>query len=488
MSLGEDVGEWHDGGNRMTEQVVLNHGTAQAGAKHREQAVSAGQDARASQNLNEPWEKICANLRTVHGVQTFDNWMASIRPGELAGSTLVLALPNRFMANYVKANYVDSIREQVRKELPVAQDVRLVVKTMQEAPKAPTQTAEPAAKDRLSTPLDERLTFDSFVVGKPNEFCYAAAKKVAEGKTDFNPLFVHGGVGLGKTHILQAIAWEFKQRKADARVIYMSAERFMYRFINALRYDTILKFKQEMRSADLLLVDDVQFLAGKESTQEEFFHTFNYLIDNARQMVISADRSPSDLTGVEERIRSRLSWGLVADVHPMDYELRLGILQSKAQKLQHADAGEDVLQFLARNITSNARELEGALIRITAHAQLLNKPVTLDLTRDVLQDVLRANHRRITVKEIQRQVADHYAIRVNDMLSSRRTRNLVRPRQVAMFLSKQLTTRSLPEIAREFHGKDHTTVMYAVRRVEELRLTDSDLDNDLTLLRRRLEA
>lgn len=476
----------------MTEQVALNHGTAQAGQHNREHAVSAGQEAAASQksgdqNLDAPWQKICANLRAAHGAQTFDNWMATIRPGELAGSTLVLALPNRFMANYVKANYVDSIREEVRKELPIAQDVRLVVKTMQDVPK-PTAQTEPVSKDRLSTPLDERLTFDSFVVGKPNEFCVAAAKKVAEGKTDFNPLFVHGGVGLGKTHILQAIAWEFKQRKADARVIYMSAERFMYRFINALRYDTILKFKQEMRSADLLLIDDVQFLAGKESTQEEFFHTFNYLIDNARQMVISADRSPSDLTGVEERIRSRLSWGLVADVHPMDYELRLGILQSKAQRLQHADVGEDVLQFLARNITSNARELEGALIRITAHAQLLNKPVTLDLTRDVLQDVLRANHRRITVKEIQRQVADHYAIRVNDMLSSRRTRNLVRPRQVAMFLSKQLTTRSLPEIAREFHGKDHTTVMYAVRRVEELRLTDSDLDNDLTLLRRRLEA
>jgi len=476
----------------MTEQVALNHGTVQAAQNNREYAVSAGQEATASQksdgqNLDASWQKICANLRAAHGAQTFDNWMASIRPSELAGSTLVLALPNRFMANYVKANYVDSIREQVRKELPKAQDVRLVVKTMQDMPK-PSAQAEPVSKDRLSTPLDERLTFDSFVVGKPNEFCVAAAKKVAEGKTDFNPLFVHGGVGLGKTHILQAIAWEFKQRKADARVIYMSAERFMYRFINALRYDTILKFKQEMRSADLLLIDDVQFLAGKESTQEEFFHTFNYLIDNARQMVISADRSPSDLTGVEERIRSRLSWGLVADVHPMDYELRLGILQSKAQRLQHADVGEDVLQFLARNITSNARELEGALIRITAHAQLLNKPVTLDLTRDVLQDVLRANHRRITVKEIQRQVADHYAIRVNDMLSSRRTRNLVRPRQVAMFLSKQLTTRSLPEIAREFHGKDHTTVMYAVRRVEELRLTDSDLDNDLTLLRRRLEA
>ncbi|MGD8325939.1 MAG: chromosomal replication initiator protein DnaA [Sphingomonadales bacterium] len=474
----------------MTQQVALDHSADIDGANtNREASVTAKQGAKTSQSLNEPWEKICANLRAVHGAQTFDNWMASIRPGELAGSTLVLALPNRFMANYVKANYVDSIREQVRKELPVAQDVRLIVKTMQGAPKPQAQAAaESTTKDRLSTPLDERLTFDSFVVGKPNEFCYAAAKKVAEGKTDFNPLFVHGGVGLGKTHILQAIAWEFKQRKADARVIYMSAERFMYRFINALRYDTILKFKQEMRSADLLLIDDVQFLAGKESTQEEFFHTFNYLIDNARQMVISADRSPADLTGVEERIRSRLSWGLVADVHPMDYELRLGILQSKAQKLQHADVGEDVLQFLARNITSNARELEGALIRITAHAQLLNKPVTLDLTRDVLQDVLRANHRRITVKEIQRQVADHYAIRVNDMLSSRRTRNLVRPRQVAMFLAKQLTTRSLPEIAREFHGKDHTTVMYAVRRVEELRQTDSDLDNDLTLLRRRLEA
>lgn len=451
---------------------------------------------QGADDLMADWEKICVSLRAMHGTQTFDNWLASIKPGELAGSTLVLSLPNRFLANYVKANYVDSIRDVVRKEMPSAQDVRLIVKPIPVTAdakdgantKAAPVTEIESARDRLGTPLDERLTFDSFVVGKPNEFCYAAARKVAEGKLEFNPLFVHGSVGLGKTHILQAIAWEVKNRNPKARVIYMSAERFMYRFINALRYDTIMKFKEEMRAADLLLIDDVQFLAGKESTQEEFFHTFNYLIDNGRQMVISADRSPADLQGVEERIRSRLSWGLVADVHPMDYELRLGILQSKSQKLNGVDVPQDVMQFLARHITSNARELEGSLIRIAAHAQLLNKPITLDLSRDVLQDVLRANNRRITVKDIQREVAEHFAVRLSDMLSTKRTRVLVRPRQIAMYLAKQMTTKSLPEIARDFQGKDHTTVMYAVRRIEEMRQTDSDLDSDLTLLRRRLEA
>ncbi|MFZ5610570.1 MAG: chromosomal replication initiator protein DnaA [Pseudomonadota bacterium] len=453
-------------------------------------AVAVDHDLRAA------WQRVCNRLRQVHGAQTYDNWFARIIPDSLAGSTLVLTLPNRFMANYVKANFVDSIRDQLGHELPVARDVRLVVGTPA-APKgahaadpACAMRALPAPRERLGTPLDERLTFESFVVGKPNEFCYAAARKVAQGRTaEFNPLFIHGGVGLGKTHILQAIAWEVTRREPAARVLYMSAERFMYRFINALRYDTILKFKEEMRSVDLLLIDDVQFLAGKESTQEEFFHTFNFLVDNAKQMVISADRSPADLEGVEERIRSRLSWGLVADVHPMDYELRLGILQAKAARLgERAAVPEEVLQFLARHITSNARELEGALIRIVAHAQLLNVPPTLDVTREVLQDVLRANHRRMTVKDIQREVAEHYNIRLADLLSSRRTRTVVRPRQVAMFLAKKLTTRSLPEIAREFHGKDHTTVMYAVRRIEELAQTDSELDHDLTLLRRRLEG
>ncbi|MFP6745889.1 MAG: chromosomal replication initiator protein DnaA, partial [Alphaproteobacteria bacterium] len=337
--------------------------------------------------------------------------------------------------------------------------------------------------------LDQRFTFDNFVVGKSNEFAYAAARRVADADTvPFNPLFIYGGVGLGKTHLMHAIAWQIRQADPDRRVVYLSAEKFMYQFIQALRFQNTMSFKERFRSIDVLMIDDVQFIGGKDSTQEEFFHTFNALVEQNHQLVITGDRSPSDLDGMEERLRSRLGWGLVADIHPTDYELRLGILQSKSEQLASAAIPERVLEFLAHKITSSVRELEGALNRVVAHATLIGRPVTLETTQELLQDVLRAHDRRITIEEIQKRVAEHFNIRIADMHSARRARAVARPRQVAMYLAKQLTSRSLPEIGRKFGGRDHTTVMHAVKKVEQLRETDAAFAEDIDLLRRMLES
>ncbi|MCZ6605158.1 MAG: chromosomal replication initiator protein DnaA, partial [Alphaproteobacteria bacterium] len=291
----------------------------------------------------------------------------------------------------------------------------------------------------------------------------------------FNPLFLYGGVGLGKTHLMHAIAWHIYRRNPDRRVMYLSSIK------------TTMDFKEQFRSVDVLMIDDIQFIAGKDSTQEEFFHTFNALVDQNCQIIVSADKSPNDLEGMEERLRSRLGWGLVADIHPTDYELRLGILQAKAEQLG-LDSQPKVLEFLAHRITSNVRELEGALNRIVAHSSLVGRAVSLDTTQEVLQDLLRANDRKVTIEEIQKKVAEHFNIRFADMHSARRARAVARPRQVAMYLSKQLTSRSLPEIGRKFGGRDHTTVMHAVRKIDELRSTDSSFNEDIELLKRMLET
>ncbi|MCA8932334.1 MAG: chromosomal replication initiator protein DnaA, partial [Rhodospirillaceae bacterium] len=295
-----------------------------------------------------------------------------------------------------------------------------------------------------------------------------------------------GGVGLGKTHLMHAIAWHLRRARPDRRVLYLSAEKFMYQFIRALRFKDTMNFKQMFRSVDVLMIDDVQFISGKEATQEEFFHTFNALVDENRQVVVSADKSPTQLD-IEDRLKSRLGWGLVADIHPTNYELRLGILHSKAEKLP-VRAPDKVLEFLAHRLSANVRELEGALNRLAAHAELVGRPITLDSTQELLADVLRASDRRVTIDEIQKAVASHFRIKVSDMHSARRARAVARPRQVAMWLCKQLTPRSLPEIGRKFGGRDHTTVMHAVRKIEELSATDASFAEDLELLRRTLEG
>ena len=386
------------------------------------------------------------------------------------------------------------------KENPAVKAIDIAIQSERDVPPPPGKKhADDEASARLgshsakyssdlSAPLDRRCTFEQFVVGKPNEFAYAASRRVAEAaKSPFNPLFLYGGVGLGKTHLMHAIAWHIRERTPKRTVIYLSAEKFMYRFIRALREQNTVDFKDQFRSVDVLMIDDVQFISGKDSTQEEFFHTFNSLVDQGRQIVISADKSPSDLEGMEERLISRLNCGLVADIHATTYELRLGILQSKAEQLA-VKMPQKVLEFLAHKITANVRELEGGLNRVVAHAQLVGSDITLETTQEVLHDLLRANDRRVTIEEIQKRVAAHFNIRVSDMHSARRARSVARPRQVAMYLAKQLTARSLPEIGRKFGGRDHTTVMHAVKKVEELSEHDSSFAEDVELLRRMLEG
>ncbi len=468
--------------------------------------ITRGSDRGASQNLagqglsddiHEQWEKILNRLRTEVGETAFQSWLRPMRLRRFHSECIQISVPTRFMRDWAVAHYDDRLSELWYTENIGVKGVEIVVHadiatsndvTIVNAEKEVSGIVEGArTSDSLSAPLDERFTFDQFVVGKPNEFAYAAARRVGEASTvPFNPLFLYGGVGLGKTHLMHAIAWHVRQATPERSVLYLSAEKFMYRFIRALREQNTVDFKEQFRSVDVLMIDDVQFIAGKDSTQEEFFHTFNSLVDQGRQIVISSDKSPSDLEGMEERLVSRLNCGLVADIHATTYELRLGILQSKAQKLGVV-VPIKVLEFLAHKITSNVRELEGALNRVVAHAQLVGRDISLETSQEVLHDLLRANDRRVTIEEIQKQVASHFNIRVSDMHSARRARAVARPRQVAMYLAKQLTTRSLPEIGRKFGGRDHTTVMHAVRKVDELREHDLSFKEDVELLRRMLE-
>ena len=479
--------------------------------------------------LAEVWAKIRGRLRDEVGELEYRSWLRQMTLSALVGEEVVVMLPTRFLRDWVRGHYGDRLQALWQAEVPAIRRIEFRVlpepraEALKPAAKAemprPTingatrparaeaaeaglaeplgRAAEPRATDPRgdwSAPLDPRFTFDTFVVGKPNEFAHACARRVAErpATPGFNPLFLYGGVGLGKTHLMHAIAWAIREHGAqDGRppqtVAYMSAEKFMYRFIAALRSQSTMEFKESLRSVDVLLIDDLQFLIGKDNTQEEFFHTFNALVDVGKQIIVSSDKSPSDLAGIEDRLRTRLGQGMVADLHATTYELRISVLQSKVAQAGVAVPAK-VLEFLAHKIATNVRELEGALNRLIAHANLFGRAVTLEGAQEVLHDVLRAHDRRLTIEEIQKKVAEHYNIRLSDMSSPRRARNVARPRQVAMYLAKQLTTRSLPEIGRRFGGRDHTTVMHAVSRVAELMQGDNAFAEDVELLRRMLET
>ena len=446
------------------------------------------------------WELIRSSLRRDCGARTFDGWLRPIALGSFdpETGTLRLELPSQFMADWVQTHFSERLTMAWRATLPAVRNVRIGVgaaaprtAAVVEIP-APASGSEPAARDSghvYAVALEPRYRFESFVVGKANEVAFNASQTLATAKTVvFNPLFLHGGTGRGKTHLLHAIGHEFHRIRPRGKIIYMSAEKFMVEFVAALRANETIQFKQQLRSADLLMIDDVQFIAGKESTQEEFFHTMNEIISAGRRLVISSDRAPQDLDGIEPRILSRLSWGLVADINQADLELRLSIIAKKLEALPDVAVPGDVQMFLAKRISSNVRELEGALNRIAAYAMMQNRVIDLDFVGEVLASTLRANQRRISIDEIQTRVSDHYRIRKAEMTSARRAREVARPRQVAMYLSKQLTPRSLPEIGRRFGGRDHTTVIHAVKQIEKLRAQDPELDSDIRLLTRQLES
>lgn len=451
----------------------------------------------------EHWGQVRAQLEKSLGNDAFKNWIAPLKYTGSGEGVAHFATPTKFIGNWVDRNYGRRICELMSKNGTSVD--RVDFKVVQAAASAAGSNKTPCAKTSRTaatsgsdlqfptSKIDKRFTFDNFVVGKPNELAHAASKRVAESPVvSFNPLFLYGGVGLGKTHLMHAIAWDIQEKRPDAKVLYLSAEQFMHKFVQALRFKDMMNFKEMFRSVDVLMIDDVQFIAGKESTQDEFFHTFNALIDQGKQIVISADRAPSDIDNIDERIKSRLQWGLVVDIHPTDYELRLGILQSKAEAnlIAYPDVviSSGVLEFLAHRISSNVRVLEGALTRLFAFASLVGREITLDVAKESLSDVLRASERKVTVDEIIRKVADHYNLKINDILSARRARAVARPRQIAMYLAKNLTSKSLPDIGRRFGGRDHTTVIHAVKKITELKTTDAGIEEDVELLRRMLEG
>ncbi len=453
--------------------------------------------------MDKIWGQACAELENSVGPNNYNHWIKPLRLASIEEGAARFISPTRFISDWVNRHFAKEIMSVLNRTGENVERLRFDVGSAAARPAAqaaapadvPAQapTARVAPRADLGAPLDPRYTFGNFVVGKPNELAHAAARRVSEGgPVGFNPLFLYGGVGLGKTHLMHAIAHDYQTRHPSAQVLYLSAEQFMYRFVQALRESTIMDFKGMFRNVNMLMVDDVQFIAGKDSTQEEFFHTFNALVDQGKQIVISADRAPAEIKGLEERIKSRLSCGLIVDLHPTTYELRLGILQSKTAvfRAQQPDLeiGAGVLEFLAHRITTNVRVLEGALQRLFAHASLLRREITLEVAQECLADILRTNDRKINIDDIQRKVAEHYNIRLADMMGPKRARNVARPRQIAMYLSKQLTSRSLPEIGRRFGGRDHTTIMHGVRKIEELIIDDSAMSEDIAVLKRMLEA
>ena len=457
------------------------------------------------------WNRVQDRMRSDLGDNVWRNWIKGLDFGKMDHGVMVLYSGSSLVASRVNSQYADRLRMYWQAESREIRQVR--VEHRQHTPVMPEKpydkpvashpvdadqgatyspqlsaTRRTDSGDELGGVLDPRMTFENFIVGKPNELAYAAAMRAAESDApSFNPLFLHGGVGLGKTHLMHAIAWQIRRRDPSRKVVYLSAEKFMYRFIRALRYRDTMQFKEQFRSVDVLMVDDVQFISGKDSTQEEFFHTFNALIDQNRQIILSADKSPTNLGGMEERLRSRLNWGMVADIQPTTFELRLGILQSRAEQ-ENIELPQKVMEYLAHKITSNVRELEGALNRLSAYSSLFGMPVTIDTVHEVLSDLLRASSVQISIDAIQREVARYYNIRQTEMHSKRRARSIVRPRQVAMYLAKNLTNCSYPQIGSRFGDRDHTTVMHAVRKVEDMIAEDKQFSDDVSMIRSLLNS
>ena len=459
----------------------------------------SGQGPQDDARLASAWDAIRAGLRRDIGARMFDQWLKAAQLGEYCpeSQTLDLLFASDFTANFVSGQFGDRLRMAWRSSGAGVREVRLRRAPDATGPRllevaAPEQQPARAPQDddgqTATTNFQPRHSFDDFVTGETNQLARSAAEAMAaEAQPRFSPLFIHGGTGQGKTHLLHAIAQRFSAHSPAAPVLYMSAERFMMEFVNAMRANETMMFKARLRAARLLLIDDIQFIAGKGSTQEEFLHTINDLIDAGARIVVTADRAPQLLDSIDPRILSRLAGGLVADIRPAGLDLRLAILEAKRAIAGDPPVPDAVVDFLARSIRSNVRELEGAFNKLIAYGQLTGRSIDLEFAQGMLADAVRANARRITVDEIQKVCAAHYKIDASEMRSKRRARAVARPRQVAMYLAKKMTPRSLPEIGRIFGGRDHSTVIHAVRTIEGLRETNPVIDADIRALLRQLE-
>ena len=464
------------------------------------------------------WDKVCRRLRAEIGEDVYTSWFTSIALEPGTGESVRLSVPTRFLRNWIQSHYGERILTLCREEFQSVRKIDLLVRTALartappeprggrvdqvagERPLGPTIRTSAhvgpilhARQGSGGSPLDPRFTFSSFLVGRSNALAHAAARQVAEvdasASARFNPLYIHAAVGLGKTHLLQAIVWAGEA--SGRRMIYLTAEKFMYGFVAALKSQSAIAFKEALRGIEALVIDDLQFLQGPK-VQLEFCHTLNALVDAGRQVVIAADRTPSELESLEERVRSRLAAGLVVEIAPLEVDLRLRILETRVAALKAQHPGFDVpvavLQHVSQQVTQNGRDLDGAVNRLLAHNQLSGRPVTVEMADEVIRDLIRpADPRRIRVEDILRIVAKHYGVSRADLLSSRRTANVVRPRQIAMYLAKTLTLRSLPEIGRRFGGRDHTTVLHAVRKIEGLVQGDKGLAEEIEGLKRLLQ-
>jgi chromosomal replication initiator protein len=470
-----------------------------------------------SDNENDRWKRVKGRLRAVVGEDIYSSWFARMDFEGVESNTVRLSVPTKFLKTWIQGHYADRVLACWQAEVSDVSHIELSVRSSIRA--TPMREAKPPANDDRrpgngdgrgdlrngasvmaahdvlgGSPLDPRLTFATFIVGRSNTLAHAAARQIADGRRGeapmFNPLYIHAGVGLGKTHLLQAVAWSGNNGD-ERRVLYLTAEKFMYGFVAALKSQTALAFKDALRGIDVLVIDDLQFLQGK-TTQAEFCHTLNALIDAGRQVVIAADRPPTDLESLDDRVRSRLAGGLVVEMGSLGEELRLEILKSRVAAARQHHAGFNVpmpvLEYLAKSITHNGRDLEGAVNRLLAHNKLTGQPVTLEMAEREVRDLVRPQEpKRVKIEDIQRVVARQYNVSRSDLLSSRRTANVVRPRQIAMYLAKLLTLRSLPEIGRRFGGRDHTTVLHAVRKIETLVGSDSGLASEVELLKRLLQ-
>ena len=485
--------------------------------------AETGSVAGTALGHTDAWAHVRGRLKADLGDEVFSCWFAGMNVEQIEGGTVLLSVPSRFLKTWISTHYRDKLAALWQAEGPAYRKVEVSVRTAMrakvEAPArfATQEAARPAAVpaprtaaasparpvdaataqlfDDISSPLDPRYTFDNFVEGASNRLALAAARQVAEGSASgvkFNPLYIHSTVGQGKTHLLQALTHKLKAEHPEMRVLYLTAEHFMYRFVQSLQTQSAIAFKEALRTIDLLVIDDMQFLHGKQ-IQQEFCHTVNTLIDGTRQVIVAADRPPVELETMDERVRSRLSGGLLIEIGAPDAALRRLIVERRialtAQHMPGFSVPDDVIDFIVRNVTTSGRDLEGAVTRLAGHNQLTGLTLSLAMAETTLKDLIRVTDtRRVKIEDIQRVVSKHYNVSKQDLLSSRRTRSIVWPRQIAMYLAKSLTLRSLPEIGRRFGGRDHTTVLHAVRKVEEMIGGDEALTQEIEVLKRMLEA
>jgi chromosomal replication initiator protein len=436
------------------------------------------------------WDQALGYLQTQVSGEIFETWFAPTRLRRVEGSTAYIEVPNRFFAQWLAEHYTGLVTQALERALG-GQAVRVGFVTGEKMTvkaaegRASTARVVPIGRPRRAFPLNPKYTFKNFVVGASNQFAHAACVAVAEAPAQaYNPLFLYGGVGLGKTHLLNAIG-NYVAETTDLRIAYVTTEQFTNEVINSIRYDKMMELRKRYRNIDMLLIDDIQFLAGKERTQEEFFHTFNALYEARKQIVLSSDRSPKEIANTEERLQSRFGWGLIADLQPPDVETRIAILRKKSDD-EGIALPEDVVQFLAVNLKSNVRELEGSLVRLGAYASLTGQPITLDMAKNVLRGLVGEKKRVIAMADIEQAVAARFNVPISDLRSRRRSKTLVYPRQIAMYLCRELTEASFPEIGRHFGGKDHTTVIHACKQIAKAKETDSELNAVLESLKEQL--